>query len=81
MWTSGFFVSKILFHYQMFIKLFQFFCECQYIPQKKDPCVQNSQKIKRHAFFRFCYSNFLKHYYSFEFVIMVESRLVDLTIM
>jgi hypothetical protein len=27
MWTSGFFVSKVLFPYQMFTKSFQFFCE------------------------------------------------------
>jgi hypothetical protein len=27
MWTSGFFVSKVLFLYQMFAKSFQFFCE------------------------------------------------------
>jgi hypothetical protein len=27
MWTSGFFVSKVFFPYQMFVKLFQFFCE------------------------------------------------------
>ncbi len=26
-WTSGFFVSKVLFPYQMFTKSFQFFCE------------------------------------------------------
>jgi len=80
MWTSGFFVSKILFHYQMFTKLFQFFCECQYIPQKRIHVFKIVFKKKTYAFFRFWYSNFLKHYYSFEFVIMVQSKVVDLTI-
>jgi hypothetical protein len=34
MWIGGFFVSKVLFPYQMFTKSFQFFCEFEYIPQK-----------------------------------------------
>jgi hypothetical protein len=34
MGTSGFFVSKIFFPYQMFTKSSQFFCELQYIPQE-----------------------------------------------
>jgi hypothetical protein len=48
---------------------------------KKDPCAQKIPKKKKKPFFRFCYSNILKHYYSFEFVIIVQSKVIDLTIM
>ncbi len=47
---------------------------------KKEPYVPNSQKIKYISTFRFWYSNILKHYYNFEFVIMVQSKVIDLTI-
>ncbi len=47
MWTSGFFVLKIFFPYQMFTKLFQFFCELQYIPQESIHVFKTLQKTKK----------------------------------
>jgi hypothetical protein len=38
------------------------------------------QKKKKHNNFRFWYSNIVKHYYSFEFVIMVQSKVIGLII-
>ncbi len=47
---------------------------------RRDPYVQNIQKIKIHNAFRFWYSNILKYSYNFEFVIMVQSKVINLTI-
>jgi hypothetical protein len=82
MWTSGFFCFKNRFSLSNVHQIVSIFLWMSIYTTKKDPCVQKSQKIKRHMpFFRFCYSNFLKHYYSFEFVIMIQSKVIDLTIM
>jgi len=47
---------------------------------KRDPSVQKIQKTKYIYHFRFQYLNVLLHYYSFEFVIIVQSKSIDLTI-
>jgi hypothetical protein len=46
MWTSGFFVSKVLSPYQMFTKSFQKKFVNFDISTRRDPCVQNIKKIK-----------------------------------
>jgi hypothetical protein len=46
MWTSGFFVSTILFPYQMFTKIVSIFLWTLIYSTRIDPCVQNIQKNK-----------------------------------
>ncbi len=43
-----FFISKVLFLYQLFTKLFQFFLWILIYSTRMDPCVQKIQKIKIH---------------------------------
>jgi hypothetical protein len=80
MWTNGFFVSKVHFPYEMFTKSFQFFVNFNIFHKKGSMCSKHSRKKYKYPF-KFWYSNILKHYYSFEFVIIVQSKAVDLTIM
>jgi hypothetical protein len=48
MWTCGFFVSNVFFPYPIFTKLFQFFLWTLIYSTRRDPCVQNIQKINIH---------------------------------
>jgi hypothetical protein len=80
MWTSGFFVSKVILPFSNVHQIVSIFLWIVIYFTRKDPFVQNIPKIKYIYLFRFWYSNIFKHYYSFEFVIMVESEVMDLTI-
>ncbi len=76
MWTCGFLFQKKFFLIKCSPNHFKKFWTLIY-SIRKDSYVQNIQKIKIHICF---YSNILKHYYNFEFVIMVQSKVINLTI-
>jgi len=72
--------QKSFFPYQMFTKSFHFFPNFNIFHKKGNDMFKTFKKLKYIYTFRFCYLNILKHYYHFEFVIMVQSKVIDLTI-
>jgi hypothetical protein len=46
MWTSGFFVSKVFFPYQMFIVLIRFFVNFNIFHKNRSMCSKHSKKYK-----------------------------------
>jgi hypothetical protein len=53
MWTSGFFVSKDLFPYQMFTKSLHFFVTFNIFQKKGSMCLKNSKNKNTHTFLVF----------------------------
>ncbi len=80
MWTSGFFCFKCHFSLSNVHQMISIFLWTLIYSTRRDPCVQNIQKVKIHIHFKFWNSNILKHYYNFEFIIMVQSKVIDLSI-
>jgi len=81
MWTCGFLNFKSSFSLPNVHQIISIFLWTLIYSTRKDPCVQNIPQNKNIYPFKFWYSNILKHYYSFEFVIMVQYKVIDLTIM
>ncbi len=82
MLTSDFFVSKVFFPYQMFTNHFNLFVNFSIFHKKGSMCLKHLKNKNTCIYlFRFWYLNVLKHYYSFEFVFMVQNNVINLIIM
>jgi hypothetical protein len=81
MWTSRFLFQKSFFLIKCSPNHFNFFVNFNIFHKKWSMCSKNSKKNKNIYLFRFWYSNILKHNYSFEFVIIVQSKVINLIIM
>jgi hypothetical protein len=75
LFQKAFFLIKCLSNRFNFIVNFNIF------HKKGSMCSKFSKNKNTYTFFRFWYSNIFKQYYSFEFAIMVQSKVIDLTIM
>jgi hypothetical protein len=78
MWTCGFFVSKVFFLVKCSPNRFNFFVKFNIFHKKGSMCSKHSKNKNTYTFW---YSNILKHYCTFEFVIMVQSKIIDLILM